>query len=108
MADFGIMEVAAIIGAATAVNSGVQQEKARQVADNQAGRDAAKRDEMERQARMKMAQDAADAASMATRDAAKRQQAASRVPNKGGTLLTGALGVPNAQAPTAGKTLLGQ
>lgn len=102
------MAIAAVVGAGMSIKGSADQEKARQVADNQAGRDAAKRADMELAARNKMAQDAADAASMATRDAAKRQQLASRLPNKGGTMLTGPLGVPNAAAPTAGKTLLGQ
>jgi NAD-dependent SIR2 family protein deacetylase len=103
-----IMAITALAGAGMSATAGVKQEQARQVADNQAGRDAKKRQEMEDAAKAKMVQDETDAASLVTRDAAKRSLLARRRPDKGGTILTGALGVPNAQAPVAGKTLLGQ
>jgi uncharacterized protein HemX len=100
------MAIASAIGAGTGVAGAVQQEQARQKADNEAGRQAAKNADAERAAKAKLDQEEADAVSAAQREADKAQLQAKAKRGRSGTILTSPLGAA-APAAGSGKTLLG-
>jgi len=99
--------IASAVGAGASVIGGVQQEKARQAADGEAGRQAKKRADMEAQAAAKLRDEETTTAANAERESQAVRFRASRKTGRSGTILTSPLGAPAAGSPAAGKTLLG-
>lgn len=100
-----IAAISGVLGAGASVAGAVQTEKARQAADNEAGRQAAKRSDAEKAAAAKLADEEATATANAQREAQAARVRGSRKTGRAGTILTGPLGASGGQ--TQAKTLLG-
>lgn len=97
--------IAAGVTGAGVVAGGVQAEKQRQAADNQAGRNADKNQQAEDELKRKKMQDQADAAALATRAAARSARLQASPNTRSGTILTTPLGIPGGPQPS--RTILG-
>ena len=97
--------IAAGVAGAGIVAGGVQSEKQRQAADNQAGRNADKNQQIEDEAKRQKLKDQADAAALATRNAARTARLQANPNTRNGTILTSPLGVPGGPQPS--RTILG-
>lgn len=97
------MAVGALISAGVGVYGASQQEKARQKADQEMGRQADARRKAEIEAAAKLRDEEARTSAEATRDSQAAAARASARTGRRGTILTSPLGTPS----QGGKTLLG-
>ncbi|MBA3766822.1 MAG: hypothetical protein H0W99_07510 [Acidobacteria bacterium] len=108
----GIIEAAAIIGAAAAVGGTAHSVESSAQAGRMAGQEKnvkqAKLDDLEKKRKAKEAADAAQATALAAKDRQRQQFAGSGAGGRQGTILTSPLGLPGGYSGGGGgKTLLG-